>query len=41
MHKKNPLLNNVVPQKLLLKFDPPLIGVVYKRNAKDKKKYVY
>ena len=36
--KKNPLLDNVIPQKLLMKFDPPLIAVVYKRNVKDKKK---
>ncbi len=39
--KKNPLLSKVVPQKLLMKFDPPLIAVVYKRNVKDKKKFIY
>ena len=37
----NPLLPNVLPQKLVLKIDPPEIGVVYKRNAKEKKSYIY
>ena len=39
---------SIVPLKLVVKYEPPLIGnewlikgLLYKKNKKDKKKYIY
>lgn len=31
----------MVPLKLVVKYEPPLIGLLYKRNEKEKKKHIY
>ena len=31
----------MTPISFLIKYDPPLIGMLYKRHPKDKKKHVY
>jgi hypothetical protein len=31
----------IIPVSFLVKFDPPLIAMLYKRGPKDKKKHVY
>lgn len=31
----------IIPLKWVLKFDPPVIGLVYKRHPKDKKRHLY
>ena len=35
------LLNPVFPKKLVLKIEPPMIGVVYSRAKKEKKVKIY
>lgn len=34
-------INVIIPIKWVLKFDPPIIGLVYKLHIKDKKKHLY
>lgn len=31
----------IIPLKFVLKFVPPVIGLMYKRNLKEKKKHIY
>lgn len=31
----------IIPLKLVVKFEPPVIGLMYKRNENDKKKHIY
>jgi len=31
----------IIPLKFVLKFVPPVIGLMYKSNIKDKKKHIY
>jgi hypothetical protein len=32
---------NIIPLKFLIKYDPPLIGMLYKRHTREKKKHIY
>lgn len=31
----------ITPLKFVIKYNPPLIGLFYKRHVNDKKKYIY
>lgn len=31
----------IIPLKLVVKFEPPIIGILYIRNEKEKKKHIY
>jgi len=35
------LPETVIPLKFVMKFEPPLIGLMYKRGPKENKKYIY
>lgn len=39
--EKIALLPKVLPLHLVLKFDPAIVGVVYKRKETEKKTYIY
>ena len=38
---KNPFDNNIIPIQFFIKFDHPLIAMLYKRGPKDNKKHIY
>ena len=31
----------IIPLKFVVKFEPPIIGILYKRNEKEKKQHIY
>ncbi|CAK79247.1 unnamed protein product (macronuclear) [Paramecium tetraurelia] len=41
MNQVEPFGIRVIPIKWVLKFEPPIIGLVYKQHQKEKKKHLY
>jgi hypothetical protein len=35
------LPENIYPLKFVMKFEPPIIGLLYKRDKNESKKYIY
>lgn len=41
MDTENKFTENVVPIRFVAKYQPPIIGIVYKRNTNDTQKRLY